>query len=212
MTDLLDAIDALTKPEIAHVAQKADDGTWLKAHTVTQESLLTRLEAAIHSSMGDKSAGGSNPATRAVLDSDALFRSLKIRGMVTDWCRIANVEPDRNDTSVSLRRWYVAWTVTSERDDSWHTGKLRAWEGTIRGLLDPPRRIPLTAACTICGKAEYVNEDGDMVPYPLVVEYQDHDPDILGSARAICRACEFVWRGSGALRALRYDIDQAEAS
>jgi hypothetical protein len=209
VTELLDAIDELTKPVVLHFPQVGDDGKWLRAHTTELPPLLVQLEAAIHSSISGR-AGGGDPATRAVLNSDALYEFARIRSTLGDWCRIEKVRVTR-DVSSDLRRWYVA-RLTRETDDEFYVRELVKWAGIIRYRLEPAKVVPLTVPCVVCSAALWVDGDGVSHPYPLVVEYMEHDPDILSSAKALCRACEKVWRGSRELRELRWAIDEREAS
>jgi len=209
MTELLDAVDELTKPVVLHFPQIGDDGKWLRAHTTELPSLFRQLEAAIHSSMSGR-AGGGDPATRAVLNSDALFEFARIRSTVGDWCRIEKIHVTR-DVASDLRRWYVA-RLSRETDDAFYVRELVKWAGIIRYRLEPAKVVPLTAACVVCAAVQWVDGDGVSHPYPLVVEYMEHDPDILSSAKALCRSCERVWKGSRELRELRYEIDEREAS
>jgi len=200
--ELLTAVDALTKPVINHVKQHDEDGKWLRTHTVALPPLLDQLTQAIHSSTSGK-AGGGNPAGRAVLNSDALYQSMRITSTVTDWCNLARVRPTRNPTR-DLRAWFVAWTQTP-RDDSFHVTQLRKWEGVIRFLLDPPRRFELTDPCPECHAVSWVDDAGDSFPFPLTVEYRDEVSAL--DARVVCRGCERVWVGQFALRALRHDLE-----
>jgi hypothetical protein len=209
VTELLDAVDELTKPVVSHFPQVGDDGKWLRAHTATFPPLLTQLEAAIISSTSGR-AGGGDPATRAVLNSGALFDFMRITSQIRDWCHIEKVATSK-DAGADLRRWYVAFVV-HEKPHEFHIRELHRWAGTIRTLLEPPRRVPVTAACVVCDALQWVDADGDTHPYPVVIEYHDGEPDILATATAICRACEKVWRGSRELRALRFEIDEREAS
>jgi hypothetical protein len=210
VTELLDAIDSLTKPVVLHFPQIGDDGKWLRAHTTQLPSLLAQLEAAIHSSISGK-AGGGDPATRAVLNSAALFEFARIRTTVGDWCHIEKVRVSRDVVS-DLRRWYVARLAREQRDDDFYVRELGKWAGIIRFQLEPAKVVPLTVPCVVCDAALWVDGEGVSHPYPLVVEYMEHDPDILSSAKALCRACEKVWRGSRELRELRWAIDEREAS
>ena len=210
MGELLDAIDELTKPVILHFPQVGDDGKWLRAHTTELPPLLVQLEAAIHSSISGK-AGGGDPATRAVLNSAALFEFSRIRSTVGDWCRIEKVRVSR-DVTADLRRWYVARLARETLDDEFYVRELGKWAITIRFQLEPAKVVPLTAACVVCAAVQWVDSEGESHPYPLVVEYMEHDPDILSSARAMCRSCDRVWKGSRELRELRYEIDEREAS
>jgi hypothetical protein len=204
MTDeLLAAVNALTSSEVTHYAQYDDDGKLIRTHTVTLDPLLDRLVAAIHSSTSGK-AGGGNPATRAVLNSDALFASMRITSQITDWCNAARVTPTRNPAR-DLRAWYSEY----EGAEAFYIRQLRKWAWTIRNLLDPPRTFQITAPCPECKATEYTDKEGDIRPHPLRPEYPD--PESALEAVVICQACgQMFGGGEFALRSLRFDIDAQE--
>lgn len=203
--ELLEAVDELTKPEVTTHAQHDEDGKLIHTHTVVLEPLLERLVAAVHSSTSGK-AGGGNPATRAVLNSDALFASMRITSQITDWCNIAKVVPTRNPAR-DLRAWYAA----HDGAETFYLAQLRKWAWTIRNLLDPPRTFQITAPCPECKASEYVDEEGDTRPHPLRPEYPD--PESALKAVVTCQACGHRFGGGEfALRSLRFDLDAQETT
>ena len=206
--DMLEAVDALTKPVTHHTPITDDHGRWVRIHNTELPSLLEQLQAAIHQSMTGK-GGGGNPATRGVLDSDALYRFTRIATTIREWCHIEKVTPTR-DVSSNLRRWYVARLTTRDRDDTFHLRELRSWAAQIETKLDPPRRMEVTEPCPECEADTWWDETGDQHPFPIVVEYAERDPDILRTARAVCRSCAHEWHGSSQLRALRWELDTRE--
>lgn len=231
MTELLDAVDALTKPSRERVTQEimktrlqpdgrpALDGNnepirdpkGQQTLTIEHPPLLQQLEDAIASTIG-AGAGRSMLSKHAlnVLDSDALFKFVKIRSAITDWCRIVNVRATRHAVH-DLRAWHAARLATRATDDDWHIEQLRAWAGLIKAKLNPPQTWEIKDPCPICRSATWESEDeqGNPVtlPRPLIVEYHPDRDDILVTAKATCRACGHEWRGRDALRALRWDID-----
>jgi hypothetical protein len=211
MTELLDAVDALTKPTHTLVVQWVTVDGKDKAHStrVEHDPLLQQLEEAIASTIG---GGGGRSMTAKwalnVLDSDALYQFSIIDTQIRDWCRGVGVKPGPHPLG-NLRAFYAAHIgrLPDEARDRVLEGILRKWAGTIRGKMNPPRTMELTAACPVCGSDTWTDADGITYRHPITITYQDQDADILGSARALCRACERVWRGAPELRALRWDVD-----
>lgn len=206
---LLDAVDALTNPVWSKVIQEdmlRPSGT--KTIRIELPSLLEQLDEAIRGTMGG--GGGSLPSERNLLDSDALFRLIKISSMIGDWARAAGAVVVKDDAGTTLRNWYVSYSVklSSMESERFYIGKLNAWAHQIEAKLDPPRVKDLPDACPVCGavtwwlastKAEY--------PRPLVIEYKPTGPNLIQEARALCRSCETVW----GVRELAYELEQAEA-
>ena len=225
MTDLLAAVDALTLPAHTMVVQWVDGHSHLcptgcgrdgeHAHTtrVEHEPLLLQLEAAIASTIGVGGRGGSS-WDRNVLDSDALYQFSLIESQIRDWCRLAGVEASRHPVD-NLRAWYVSRLARPgehEAADVACADILWKWAATIRAKMNPARTMELTAACPVCGADTWTDTDGVVYRHPIRIQYRDQDPDILAHANAICRACDQVWKGAAELRALRWDVDEHEAT
>lgn len=212
MTELLDAVDALTLPSRTKVPQWVTrDGKEVQVVTVIDHHpLLVQLENAITGTMdGVAGTNATLASARGVLNSDALFRFLLIKNMIRDWCTIAGVGV-RKDPVDGLRAWYVARLAMSDRDDAWYLTQLHGWARQITTVISPARTFPLTDPCPACGADEWVDADGSKLRHPVVIEYHDGDVDLLARAKGLCRACDRVWRGSHELRSLRWDLDQKE--
>lgn len=230
--ELLDAVDDLTLVTFTKVTQDImqtvmrdgrpvtdDNGDPVRESTgrtrrvtLTAAPLLQQLEEAIASTIG---AGAGRAMTAkfalSVLDSGALYQFSVIDSQIRDWCRMTGVTPTRHPAD-NLRAWYAA-TLAKQmepRQVEFYTNVLTGWAALIRAKLNPPRTMELTAPCPACGAVEYEDEDGDVGPFPVKIEYWDGEEAILERARATCRACNATWKGSHALRALRWDVDQAD--
>lgn len=206
MTDLLDAIDALTKPRIEHMAQTSDEGKYLHTHTAEHKPLLTQLKDAVNPSSNTNAGSASLASARNPINSEALWEYTKIASAIGDWCRIAGADRTR-DPIIDLRRWYIAYTK-HDADPDWYVAELRRWAKLISKLLDPPKRIELTVACPVCGKRTWVDAEGNDVLFPLVVEYRV--PETGESIRpvALCRACETIWHGIEAIEELGIELTE----
>jgi hypothetical protein len=205
---LLDAVDALTKPRIDHVAQVDDDGKWLRNHTVTNDPLLTELKNAINPSSNTAAGSSALASTRNLIDSDAMFEYGKMTGAIGDWCRIYKVRPTR-DPIVDLRRWYVAFELNPS-DSGWHEKELRRWASTIKGILNPPTlTIPVEAPCPICGATEWgdIINGGGTQPVQVRV-WVDEDSGAATGHTALCRACKAVWSGFDAVMELGEEVNE----
>lgn len=234
MSDLLSAVDALTKPDAYRVTQDILK-TKLDVHgrpvlddkdqpirevkgsqtvTVKHNPLLQQLEEAIASTIG-AGAGRSMLERHAlnVLDSDALYQFSVITSTIGDWCRTVHVRPTRNAVH-DLRAWYVARLTTRPTDDDWHTDQLHSWAVTIRAKLNPWQKWEIKDPCPKCHESTWVDLDdqGNEVelPRPILIEYPVDRDEILSAAKASCRRCGFEWRGSSALRSLRWDTDHPD--
>ena len=211
VTDLLEAIDALTQPTHTLVVQyvTVNGKEHAQSTRVKHDPLLQQLEEAIASTIG---GGGGRSMTAKwalnVLDSDALHQFTIIDSQIRDWCRGAGVTPGRHPLG-NLRAFYAAHIgrIVDDGRDRALEGILRKWAGTIRGKLNPPRTMELTAACPACGADTWTDVDGVVYRHPITITYQDQDADILGSARAMCKACDEVWRGLTELRGLMFDVE-----
>ncbi|WP_100811773.1 DUF7341 domain-containing protein [Microbacterium sp. BR1] len=210
---LLDAVDALTKPTQTKVVQwiTVDGVEKTIATPVHHESLLDQLEAAIRGVM-DGTAGGnaSTSSTRSLLNADALYQFVLIENAIREWCRLGGVATKKHPAG-NLRAWYVARLAHHDLDDTWHIAQLEAWARTIRGIVNPARVMEITTACPTCGADTWTDADGTVYRHPVRVEYREGpEDDVLRHARGMCRACDMVWLGGHALRALRWQIDEPE--
>jgi hypothetical protein len=202
MSDLLYAVEALTKPQTSAVIQTNDAGITCKTRSVLP-SLLDQLEAAIRSSMGGEVTSGASLAFEgSPLNIAALYEAVKITSQIGDWCRGAGLVATR-DPVHDLKAWHVATLARVGWDDSANVKQLQKWAHTIESLLDPPREKSLPDSCPVCGAGEWWR-DGERFTRPLVIRYRTADP--AGKATALCRACAQVWNA----RELAYAIEQAE--
>jgi hypothetical protein len=212
MTDLLNALNALTKPRKSKVVMTNDHGVTCTS-LVELPALLEQLENAILGSFG--SDGGSSTSSpgnlRNVVDSDALYQFAKISTEVVDWCRTRKV-PATRKPMVDLKAWHEA-RISDERD-SYYTRRLTLWASAIEEKLRPKKRLEITEPCPICGADKWVDAEGEVMRFPVVVEYDaDGGAGLMDGASAICRnaSCQYVWSGGRELRQLRWDIDAREA-
>ncbi|MEV7827519.1 DUF7341 domain-containing protein [Microbacterium enclense] len=206
MPDLLDAVDALTLVEHEHIAQKSDDGRWLKAHTVTHPSLLQRMADAVTPSTGRDNASKSSAATRSPVDADALFEYAKMSAAIKSWCLMVKVAPDR-DPAVGLRKWYVARLAQPGEDDAWYTRQLTSWANIIRNHLNPPQSFTIKAPCPICRTEGYGNAIDGGDTWPIEVRYRMQDERVTDEI-ARCRVCGGTWHGHDAIEELADELSQ----
>lgn len=207
MKDLLEAVDALTLVEHEHIAQKSDDGRWLKAHTVTHPSLLQRMADAVTPSTGRDNASKSSAATRSPVDADALFEYAKMSAAIKSWCLMVRVAPDR-DPAVGLRRWYVARLAQPGEDDAWYTRQLTSWANIIRNHLNPPQSFTIKAPCPVCLVTAFGNEIDGGDTWPMQVRYRMTDNNEMVDTMAICRACATVWPGYESVAELAEEVGE----
>lgn len=210
MTDLLEAVDALTKPIIEHISQTDDDGKWIGTHTVQHPPLLQQLGDAVNPSSNTDTGSSSSASARSLINGDALFEYAKISSQIADWCRIAGAERIK-DPVAALRTWYVQMLTFNDRDDTFYVNMLRKWAATIRGKLDPPKRLELTVSCPVCGKREWCDDQGNGSLFPVVIEYRrpvDGEPI---KPTAMCRACKTVWQGTEAVEELADEVNERHA-
>lgn len=199
MVELNDAVDDLTLPR--NVKVSTDDGhTW-----ATEDALLVQLEDAIHSTTG-RSGGRSASHTRMILDADALMQFHRITSTIGDWCRMAGAKAQR-DPVKDLRAWHVAILATQD-DTGFYLEQMKSWAALIRSKLAPRSTLEWLKPCPECNADDYVNEEGDTVAHPVVIDY---DPDApFASVRWTCRACGESRAGEFAQRALAYDGETRE--
>lgn len=206
MSDLLDAVDALTKPVTLHQTIAASKFTCV----VVDTPLLDRLENEIRFSLS-REASKSLPGQRIPINSGALMLFMRISSQITDWAHGVKATVHKGDPGRTLRSWYVVWTQTA-REDSVVAAKARflhTWAGQIRRELEPPRQRDLPDPCPACGASEWWR-DGERYPRPLVVE-SPRNPEpgkLVDESTAACRACDKRW---GA-RELAYELETKDAS
>ena len=202
MSALLDAVDALTKPSRTVVAQ--DGGN---IAMVTLPSLLEQLDAAIRSSIGGNTSGGSDPATRSILDIGSLQRFMTITSMLGDWARMVKAPIDRQSAAATLAAWYPMYMQRNPEQSSidFYVKQLAGWANQITAALDPPREKDLPDACPACGAAEWWDaRTGEKHTRPLIIRYRP-GAALVEDARGTCRACEKVWHA----RELAYELEVA---
>ena len=209
MTDLLAAVDSLTKPRHSKTVQSNEAGITCVS-PVELPPLLDDLNAAIYASMGGNTSGASDPATRAPVNILALQTLMRISEQVAGWARMAGVVVDKENTTSTLRRWYVKFSERqiSGEVESMYVSQMKAWESQIINALDPPREKDLPGACPSCSAVEWWQAaTGERFSRPLVIRYRPDDEDMIGNATGTCRACTKVWSA----RELQYEIEEAEA-
>ncbi|TFD61119.1 hypothetical protein E3T43_01210 [Cryobacterium sp. Hh7] len=209
--DLLDALDALTKPTHRKIIQDDPNGPELtKVVHVEDDALLDQLDNAIRSSMGGTTSGGSDPATRSLVDSGALMRFMQISSEVQQWARVAGAVIDKASVGITLRNWFVRFKEypISTRTVTFYTKQLRKWAFQIEATLNPPKEKDLPDACPSCGASEWWDPATKERYYrPLVIRYQPDSPTMVDDARGVCRACAKTW----GVRELQFEIEEKQA-
>lgn len=201
LTELLDAVDSLTKPAVLHHTIADSRFTCV----VYDTPLLDRLQNEIRFSLS-REGSKSLPNQRVPINSGALMLFMRISSQITDWAHDAKATVHKGDPGRTLRSWYVAWTQT-EREAGSVAGRVRlltGWEASIRREIEPPRQKDLPDPCPSCGASEWWR-DGESYPRPLVVESpRNPDRSLIDESTAHCRACDKRW---GA-RELAYELEQ----
>lgn len=206
---LLDAVDELTLVTNTRERQEVlEDGKVIGFQNVTISlpPLLQQMDEAIRSSMGGSTSGASLAHEASPLDTDALYKLIKIETQIRDWCRMYAVTPTKRPGD-DLRAWYVA-TLTRGLDDAaetFYVKTLGSWAGIIRSKLDPWREKDLPDACPACGARTWWSAGSEFYR-PLVIRYKPDEEQMVSRAKAVCRACDEVWN----VRELAYAIEQAE--
>lgn len=199
--ELLEAVDALTKPITLHQTVTESRFTCV----VYDSPLLDRLQDEIRFSLSREGAK-SLPNQRVPINSGALMLFMRVSSEITDWAHGAKATVYRGDPGRTLRSWYVAWgqSQRQEQDTSARARILRGWEASIRRELEPPRTKDLPDPCPACGAVEWWR-DGERYPRPLVVESpRNPESSLIDESTAVCRACDKRW---GA-RELAYELEQ----
>ena len=209
-TDLIQAVDALVKPEIIVYLKpvtKRVKGRLKQVYHQELPPLLTQLQDAITSATTGN-GGGSGAPTAVLVNSAAMYEFSTIASQVRDWYRMVHVcaFPRSRDLVPMLNAWAAAFVGAPD----WYTQQLVRWAATIREVVDRPERVPLDGACVVCKAEKYVNKEGAS-SQPVVVEYWPHEP--LRTARAVCRleTCAAVWVGADAIEELIGEMSEQVA-
>lgn len=197
-TDLIQAVDALTKPSRTKVVR--DDGTMT---AIVHEPLLVQLNNAIRSSIGGTIAGGGLSSERNLLDNEALFESIKITDAIGSWCRLAGVRPTKVPADDLL-----AWFEANPDAGDFYTRTLEGWARFIRAKMDPTKALEIDGDCPECGAAVWADMEGGLHARPVLVTYQPEAA--LETVTAACRVaeCLAIWEGETAIRLLRAQVDK----
>lgn len=200
---LLDAVDALTLPTTVKVIQGPGKPT-----VITHQPLLTQLQAAVAAGT-DRSSNASPARERMPLNAEAMRIEGEVSGELTRW-QLRQSGSIRFDTLAGrLRSWYAVYigAVRSEHTDLQYERILTGWHKEIMAMFDPPTRLEITAPCPLCdARVWFEPQTGNQVT-AVVVEYMEVGAATLEKASGLCRACGVVWKGSSALRELRWLID-----
>lgn len=209
MTTLLDAIDALTKP----IIDRQPEGSIREGEQIRRACLLAQLRSAITS---DLTAGGgkSLPSQRIPLDPTALAIYTRIETAITAAFRdIGGNVPGLHPEDV-LRAWYVQFMQSNPRDvtvDDW-TARIAGWVGEIERMLNPPKKRELVdTPCIICGKADAIDESGNLVT-AVIVEYRHDEHEGMRIEQTLCRACKQTWDGEHGASSFRRYADEQESA
>lgn len=206
MTDLLDAVDELTKPEHRHLAQKDDFGKWIKVHSVTDPPLLQRMQDAVHPSTNKNAGSAASASTRAPADLEAMFEYAKMTSQIRDWCRMQTVTVLR-DPIRDLRRWYTS-TLTQPVLEQFYIRQLRQWATTIRNHLDPPETFVAKHPCPVCGAQGWGDAINGGDTWPIEIRYRKDETDRVTDEIALCRPCRAVWVGHDAILELADEMNE----
>lgn len=213
MTDLLEAMELLTKGTTEHVAQKNTKGEWVK-HKVKHPSLLERMAEAVTPSSNRTAGSAATAATRSPIDLEALFKYRTMVNAIHSWCRIEKITATYPENPVKdLERWYVA-RLTRTTNDDFYIRELTSWATTIRNKIDPPESFYLTGPCPICGKTEWGNMIDGGGTRAIEIRYRlDEHTDTMKDESAICHACSPVtmWVGHDAIVELADEIKEKRA-
>lgn len=199
--ELLDAVDALTKPVVLH--QMIADSRF--TCVVYDTPLLDRLQSEIRFSLS-REGSKSLPNQRVPINSGALMLFMRISSQITDWAHGAKSVVYKGDPNRTLRAWYVTWVQVRREPDAVtaRTRILTGWAASIRREIEPPRQKDLPDPCPTCGATEWWR-DGERYPRPLVVESpRNPDVNLIDESTAMCRACAKVWTA----RDLATELDQ----
>lgn len=209
--ELLDAIDAITKPVAVANWIPNKDG---EKEIVRREDppLLTQLKSAISSNIGSGGGAGRAARERTPLDVGAFQLYETIDGRVRAWMVDAGQgAQSRTEVGQVLRAWYVVWTAKNPYEQLViaHTKIITGWAASIRDILDPPTKLEITDPCPICGQMWGTTGEGESEESTRAL-WAFLRPDETTSY-GLCTACDKVWNGVAGLRRMRIAIDDAAA-
>jgi hypothetical protein len=212
VTDLLvEAVEALTAPVIENIAQKDDDGNWVRTHVAVHAPLLRQLADAVNPSKNSGAGTPATPATRSLLNFEAMFLLAKISSQIRDWCRIAKVNVTR-PPHVDILADLDAWCALVGRDDTdWYVRQLRLWAGQIRDTLNPGESFEAHIVCPVCGATSWGDVINGGSSWSIQVMYRLDDTEKVTNERALCRACNTLWQGHDAVKELSDEAKEATA-
>lgn len=214
MNDLLQAVQNLTRPVMEHFPQVDDDGHLIKLHSTQSVPLLEQFHEAISGQPQAGAGGSSLPSTRNLVDGDALFEYAKMASATRGWCRMVGASY-AHDPAANLDAWYPVFTAQNHDDAraDWYRRELRRWASVIRAILEPPRKFEVTVPCPVCKNTHWVNPDGDLMPWPILVEYRLERDGSMSSPKAFCRveACDAVWSSLEAIEELGQELEEVGA-
>jgi hypothetical protein len=207
MTDLLEAVWALTRPTHRKVIVDNPAGPLpTKVVTVTDEALLEQIDNAIRSNMGGSTPGGSDPRTRSILNIGAFNVVQAIADKVHMWARMAGSVIDKESLPKTLEAWHAKFIAHPwDINDAVHTKIMRGWAAQIQATLAPPREKDLPDPCPACGASEWWR-DGERFFRPLIIRYKPDDPAMVDRAVGMCRACAETW----GVRELQFELEKAQ--
>jgi hypothetical protein len=206
--DLLEAIDALTKPQ--RLADWVESDGQRALYARTHEPLLEQLRQAIASNVGEKSAQGGQTSTRSLIDVGAFTLYEEIDGVARGWVLEVGGRAGRNFSALDvLRAWFVLYSVRERLDIEERISRLRGWAARIGDLLSPPTKQELRRPCPSCSKSWAVLGRGEETQRVSALEYTIRDG--LEACYVECRSCGSRWSGAYQLRALRVLIDDLES-
>ncbi|OOB91201.1 hypothetical protein [Rathayibacter sp. VKM Ac-2630] len=209
MTDddaLLLAVEALTKPRTSKVVQSKNGIECISP--VNLPPLLETLDTMIRETMGG-SAGGTLKSQQNILDTDALWRFIRINNSVNDWARLAGSTITKPDSGKTLAAWFVVYRQKNRdyEEDKFYLKHLWSWAAEIEGKIEPPRIMDLPDPCPVCDARTWWNpKTREEYARPLVITFREGEifPD---GGRGLCRACDTAF----GVRELAYALEQKAA-
>lgn len=159
------------------------DGLTTTSHTAP--SLLDQLRAEIQPGGTRRGNGRGTRGLPIAVDAHDLLAD--IASVATDLHDRATVHSQLDIEQYVRRVAELAGGWTDVDAVMWVVDQLRAWQHSIRALLDPPRRLHLAAACPACDvrMVQRADERGEQVQTPALT--------IDGDNGCMCLACGHRW-------------------